>query len=149
MSDNDDDVFDVAQMSAAIASNLASARSHNIPYFFGKKEEDVLRFLRVYNRVAGALKWNDRDKYDKFSNYLKDAAEEWYYVNVECADTTDEPSDWNDLEEKFKDRFLRGDYKAYLVRELRMRRQKKDESLLSYITSIRALCYDLNKKMGQ
>ena len=93
MSDNDDDVFDVAQMSAAIASNLASARSHNIPYFFGKKEEDVLRFLRVYNRVAGALKWNDRDKYGKFSNYLKDAAEEWYYVNVECADTTDEPSD--------------------------------------------------------
>ena len=149
MSNNDDEVSDIAQMSAAIASNLASARSHSIPYFFGKKEEDVLRFLRIYNRVAGALKWNDRDKFDKFSNYLRDAAEEWYYVNVECAEINDEPSDWDDLEIKFKDRFLRGDYKAYLVRELRMRKQKKDESLLSYITSIRALCYDLNKKMGQ
>ena len=30
-----------------------------------------------------------------------------------------------------------------------MRRQKKDESLLSYITSIQALCYDLNKSMEQ
>ena len=136
-------------MSAAIASNLASARSHTIPYFFGKKDEDVLKFLRVYNRVAEALKWNGKDKYDKFSNYLRDSAEECFFVNVESVDPTDKPAEWDNLEEQFKNRFLRGDYKAYLVRELRMRRQKKGESLLSYIESIRALCINLNKRMGQ
>ena len=74
--------INVNQMSNAIASNLASTRQHHIPVFKGNKGDDPLKFLRTFERVGKALKWDDSSLLDKFPNYLAESAEEWYYINV-------------------------------------------------------------------
>jgi hypothetical protein len=66
--------INVTQMSAAIASNLASSRQHHMPVFSGTRTEDPIKFLRNFERVAKALKWDNTTKMDKFPNYLTDSA---------------------------------------------------------------------------
>ncbi len=74
----------VTQISYAIADNLASSKQHRIPVFSGNRDENPLKFVRVFLRVARALKWDDKTKVDKFPNHLSGAAEEWHYIKVEC-----------------------------------------------------------------
>ena len=40
---------------SAIASNLVSSKQHRIPIFNGKKDEDPIKFLRIFLQVAKAL----------------------------------------------------------------------------------------------
>jgi hypothetical protein len=138
----------ITKISAAIASNLVSSKQHRIPIFNGKKDEDPIKFLRIFLRVAKALKWDDPTKLDKFPNYLAGAAEEWHYIKIECISAV--PAiDWDGLKKAFEQRFLRGDYKSHLMRELRERKMKEDETLISYITAIETLCHDLDDGMSQ
>jgi hypothetical protein len=146
--------INVNQMSNAIASNLA--RQYRIPVFGGSRTEDPINFLRTYERVAKALKWDAVTMLDKFPNYLSECAEEWFYVNFDCALDNDDPDDPEcvvkpkdyELKKRFLSHFLRGDYKQCLMKELSKRKHRSDESILSYITSIKAICYDLDKKMS-
>ncbi len=68
-------------------------------------------------------------------------------MKVECASAA--IADWDALSDLFQNRFLRGDYKSHLMRELRERKMTENESLLSYITSIEALCHDLDSHMSE
>ncbi len=68
-------------------------------------------------------------------------------MKVECASAA--IADWDALSDLFQKRFLRGDYKSHLMRELRERKMTENESLLSYITSIEALCHDLDSHMSE
>jgi hypothetical protein len=97
-------------------------------------------------------------KMDKFPNYLSDSAEEFYYINVDCGadsdddesgpDTIVKPKTYDELKTRFLSHFLRGDYKTHLMKELDKRKHKPDESILNYITSIKAICHDLDRNMS-
>lgn len=63
--------------------HMASSRQHPIPMFSGNIQDDPIQFIRIFDRVSKAMKWDDETKYDKFPNYLTDAAEQWYYGKVE------------------------------------------------------------------
>jgi hypothetical protein len=131
--------INVAQMSNAIANKLVSSRQHNISIFSGSKGEDPIKFLRIFERVGKALKWDEETKMDKLPNYLSDAAEEFHYMYVDCAlpkaeitegsDVNVKPESWNDLKACFLNYFLRGDYKAHLTKELRERKKQPNESM--------------------
>ena len=75
----------VAQMSNAIADRLVSSRQHTIPIFSGAKGECPIKFMRIFERVGRALKWDGDTKMAKFPNYLSGAGEEFHYINVDCA----------------------------------------------------------------
>jgi hypothetical protein len=89
MSDSEDEsgssAVDIEKMSAAIANTLASSRQHTIPIFSGGKNEDPIKFMRFFERVAKALKWDDMTKCDKFPAYLSGAGENFHYPFVDCA----------------------------------------------------------------
>ncbi len=72
-------------MSDAIANRLASSRYHNIPFFSGSKGKDPIKFIRIFDRVGKALKWDYTTMMDKLSSYLIDAAQEFHYIYVDCA----------------------------------------------------------------
>jgi hypothetical protein len=150
--------INVTQMSNAIANRIASSRQHNIPFFSGSKGEDPIKFIRIFERVGKALKWDDTTMMDKLPNYLTDAAEEFHYMYVDCAVSEDEdnadpdlivkPSSWEALKKSFMNHFLRGDYKRHLTKELRERKKRPDESMTVYITAIQTICHDLDKNMS-
>jgi hypothetical protein len=91
---------------------------------------------------------------------LSESAEEWYYLNVDYGEDSDDlsdpdiivkPKDFDELRNKFLSHFLRtflGNYKNYLMKELSKRKYNADDSILNYITSIKAICRDLDKKMS-
>jgi Cft2 family RNA processing exonuclease len=92
-----------------------------------------------------------------FPNYLSECVEDLFYVNLDCALDSDDPydpdcvvkpKDYNELKKRFLFHFLRGDYKQCLMKELSKRKHRSDESILSYLTSIKAICHDLDKKMS-
>ena len=136
----------VSQMSEAIADRLVSSRQHTIPIFSGAKGECPIKFMRIFERVGKALKWDWDTKMAKFPNYLSGAGEEFHYINVDCAHEGDEeqtdhdfirkPENWDQLRGRFLDHFMRGDYKSHLSRELRARKKLESESMIVYITSI-------------
>jgi hypothetical protein len=97
--------LNATQIIAGISDNLASSKQHRILIFSGKRDEDPIKFMRVFLRVSRTLKWDDRTKVDKFPNYLSGAAEEWHYIKNECAET--QITDWNDLKRSFEARLLR------------------------------------------
>ena len=139
----------VARVSNAIADRLVSARHHNIPIFTGAKGECPIKFIRKYERVAKALKWDESTKRDKFPNYLADAGEEFHYIYVDCPDDDDKPENWEALKKAFLDHFMRGDYKSHLSKELRSRKKDPNESMVVYITAIQTICHDLDENMSQ
>ncbi len=75
--------INIEKMSAAIANMLASSRQHTIPIFSGGKNEDPIKFMRVFERVAKALKWDDRTKCDKFPAYLSGAGEHFDSMSIQ------------------------------------------------------------------
>jgi hypothetical protein len=89
--------INVTQMSNAIANRIASSRQHNIPFFSGSKGEDPIKFIRIFERVGKALKWDNTTMMDKLPNYLTFAAEEFHYMYVDCAVSEDEDNADPDL----------------------------------------------------
>jgi hypothetical protein len=162
MSDSEEEsgssAIDIEKMSAAIANTLASSRQHTIPIFSGGKNEDPIKFMRVFERVAKALKWDDRTKCDKFPAYLSGAGEDFHYLFVDCAlekndqhindDSYVKPENWNELKALFMNHFLNGNYKLHLTKELRNRKKLDTESMAVYITAIQAICHDLDQDMS-
>jgi len=142
----------VAAIGSTLASNLVSSRQHYVESFNGKKDADPLKFLRQFNRVAKALKWDDdASKLAKFPNYLTEEADNWYYAYVDCLqknidipNTPQPPNTFADLKDKFLKYFIRDDYKSHLMQVIRARKQKKNEPVRSYITDIMAMCHDLD-----
>ena len=147
--ETEDQSVTVARMSNAIADRLVSARHHQIPVFSGAKNECPIKFIRTFERVAKALKWEDETKVDKFPNYLSGPGEEFYYINVDCVPETQQVVDWDDLKELFLNHFMRGDYKSHLTRELRAHKKSDSETMIVYITAIQTICYDLDKNMSE
>ena len=145
--ENDPNVT-VAQMTNAIADRLVSARQHNIPIFNGAKDECPIKFMRAFERVAKALKWDDSTKMDKFPNYLSGPGEDFHYIFVDSAEEVAKPDCWDALKDEFLNHFMRGDYKSHLSRELGKRKKLESESMIVYITSIQTLCRDLDSKMS-
>ncbi len=115
-------------------------------------------FMRVFERVAKALKWDDRTKCDKFPAYLSGAGEDFHYLFVDCAlekndqhithDSSVKPENWNELKALFMNHFLNGNYKLHLTKELRNRKKLDTESMAVYITAIQAICHDLDQDMS-
>jgi hypothetical protein len=84
MSDNESEsgssAVNIEKMGTAIANTLASSRQQTITIFSGGKNEDPIKFMRVLEKVAKALKWDDRTKCDKFPAYLSGAGEDFHYL---------------------------------------------------------------------
>jgi hypothetical protein len=74
-----------------------SSHQHHIPIFSGTRTEDPKKFLRTFERVAKALKWDNTMKMDKFPNYFFDSAEEFYYINVDCGSDSDDGESGPDI----------------------------------------------------
>ncbi len=74
-------------------------------------------------------------KMDKLPKYLTNAAEQWHYIYVDCAiaaaqatvgeDEIIVPKNWAELKDSFMNHFLRCDYKAHLMSELRKIKYKE------------------------
>ena len=136
-------------ITTAITNNLQSSRQYYIPTFSGSNTEDPVRFMRNFKRVADALSWNDEQKLLKFPTYLTGDAETFYYVNVDIVPETNKPSNFNTLEELFTNHFSKGDYKSHLMQILHDRKQKPGESLVTFVTNIRAICWDIDPRWDE
>ena len=147
--ENEPNPVQVDQLSNAISAHLVSARHHNIPQFTGGKGDCPIKFIRIFERVAKALKWDDQAKRDKFPNYLTGAGEEFHYMFVDCVEDANKPGDWDELKGLFLNHFMRGDYKSHLSKELRNKRKSENESMVVYITSVLTLCHDLDENMSE
>ena len=123
------------------------ARDSTASHYLPEQRANVLsnfEFLRVFERVAKSLKWDNDTKMDKFPNYLSGAGEEFHYIFYDCADASVKPVDWDDLKCLFLNHFMRGDYKSHFNKELRRRKKLESESMIVYITAIQTLCHDLD-----
>ena len=139
----------MAPITTAITNNLQGSRQYYIPTFSGSNTEDPVRFMRNFKRIANSLSWNDEQKLLKLSTYLTGDAETFYYVNVDIVPETNKPSNFNALEELFTNHFSRGDYKSHLMQILHDRKQKSGESLVAYVTNIRAICWDIDPEWDE
>ena len=136
-------------ISTAITNSLQGSRQYYIPTFSGSNTEDPVRFMRNFKRIADALSWNDEQKLLKFPTYLSGDAETFYYVNVDIVPEDKKPSNFKILEELFTNHFSRGDYKSHLMQTLYERKQKPGESLVTFITNIRAICWDIDPEWDE
>ena len=62
MTDQDPPTFKelMGPITTAITNNLQSSRQYYIPTFSGSSNEDPIRFIRNFKRVADALSWNKK-----------------------------------------------------------------------------------------
>ena len=105
--------------------------------------------MRNFKIIANALSWNDEQKLLKFPKYLTGDAEIFYYVNIDIVPEANKPSTFNALEEQFTNHFSRGDYKSHLMQILHDRKQKPGEPLVTFVTNIRAICWDIDPEWDE
>ena len=80
----------------------------------------------------------------RFPTYLSGYAETFYYVDVEILPQDEKPKDFKTLEQLFMNYFSIGDYKLHLTQTLHECKQKAGESLVKFISNIRAICWDID-----
>jgi len=111
------------------------------PTFSGRTDEDVMSFIRNFDRVARANGWNDNTKLGQLPCYLKDAALSWYET-MEDAITT-----YAEIIRNLKDTFKLAAQDEQLFYQLATRRQEEKEDTWNYVHEILRMCHHVNQDM--
>ncbi|GFU25381.1 CCHC-type domain-containing protein [Trichonephila clavipes] len=124
---------------AVVTPSLQQWRSPST--FRGAPGEDLLKWLKEYDRVANFNKWDDMMCLANVYFFLDGTARQWYVNNEDALDS------W----EAFKNGLsgLFGDRQKYTRRaeeQLKGRAQRSGESTQSYIQSVLGLCQEASKR---
>lgn len=102
--------------------------------FKGSVSEDWIMWLRNYEVIANLNKWSDQFKFTRLVTVLEGDANSKYW---ECSET--ERGDWDSLVKALTKKFAPESNRATFQAALETKLHKKEESLDSYMNSIKTL----------
>ena len=118
-------------------------RKERVPLpFSAKPEEDATTWLDKYTQTAKYNGWDEEERLWNFGECLMGSASVWF----ECVKS--KKLDWPSVTKAFLDAFRPQDYEAILLTELQNRRQRENETPLSYFHDVIRLCHKLDKEMS-
>lgn len=123
---------------------IVTTRQREPPSFAGLRGEDVEEWLDQYNRVSQFNRWDDAFKRQNVGFYLTQVAETWYHNNASRL------SGWDSFTDEL--RLIFGSPSARAdgaKRKLESRSQRPDETYVSYIEDVLALCRRVNADMSE
>lgn len=134
-----------AQNAAAPAPAwMVTCRQREPPFFAGLRGDDVEEWLEQYNHVSQFNGWNDTFKLQTARFYLTKVAETWYQNNHGGI------YDWADFTEKLRRIFGTPSARSDgAKRALEARWQRSDETYVSYIEDVLALCHRVSPDMSE
>ena len=124
------------QCSKTILPNVLGHKVKITPYY-GHPEDDLLLWIRDYEKNAKAMGWSDTDKVRRLPLYLKGSADDWHAEFSKKL--TDKLLNWANIKEALIKAFLPCDYSSYLRKQVRDFKQGYGQSVSSFIISMQRL----------
>lgn len=122
------------------------------PTFLGKKGENVVDWLKRYERVGRYNCWRDTECLENIEMYLGGAAAKWYAYLVATGSV---PRTWHDvggfrgLRNALLAQFTPANYERFQEDRLRDRKQGFDEPMTEYYFDVLDMCAKVNPKMSE
>ena len=139
----------------------SSKKFERPPNFGGTTDEDVIEFIRRYEKVARYNGWSPKDHHENLEMYLRASVEKWW----RCLDPP--TTDWEDTtadvvtngvtssvttkgsRSRLIEAFKQGNYAHFVENKLRGRQQQATESATDYAYDVIALCKALDPTMSE
>uniref|UniRef100_A0A158P522 CCHC-type domain-containing protein n=1 Tax=Tetranychus urticae TaxID=32264 RepID=A0A158P522_TETUR len=98
--------------------SLAPPRGPKIPTFDGAFSTDALDFIQRFDELAMVYGWDDTEKLNRLSLYLKQTAASWFKQDIKPKIGNSDYS-WTKLMADFKTTFLPSEYESFINQQLK------------------------------
>lgn len=108
-------------------------------------QSDIKQFIKQYEKAGTINNWNDMDKIQFLSIFLKDTASTF----LENLENKKENWTWDEIKNEFLIEFQPIGYSILLKNKLENRKQGDLESITSFVTDIENLCRQVDRNMKE
>lgn len=139
------------QSTEAMATNEAPTNAYFLPYgpppaFKGTPDEDINDWLKLYERYAAAMGWNNTQKVNSLVISLQGEARQWYVTQLRGSAAPAEES-WANWQKALQRDFGGEHIQDWAFIQLQERRQQAEETPQQYVSSMLQLCSRANPAM--
>ena len=132
-----------SKLTAAVSQHL------HIPNFSGDGDEDLLDWLDHFESSAIALEWDEDTKLKALPAYLIGTASKWYRCRIKTLTNELAPKSFEEIKRKMVSDLAPSGYRKSLIKKLNNKKQRPDQSAISYSYEIRDLCRRINPDMQE